>query len=402
MAQSSRPRSIRLFAIACVACAGSDCSARQASDDPVGSVEQALSASVAGFVWAQDTTGDFDPYPQYSYNSSGGVNHIQQLDTGLYDVHFLGLGHGAGVGWGNAQVTAYGFGTERCNLASEVETPDEVTVRVQCRDLLGNPADTQFTVAYERRPDTPWIGMEGGYVYADSMAPPPPGTWTPISFLQWDSIGGTVTIDHNAPGDYLVTFPGQDFHGGTVQVTAGDVGYGDPAVFGPFCKATSWWVANANQYVYVNCYSPGSDAGPMVDAPFWLTFSRRSPNNIPTYTYAWANQPTADSYTPDLTYQHGMVHSECGDTPTSAPVTISRWSAGYYTVAFPDMGPSGRSFPTNVQVSGYGFDMNTCKVSGWSGGGTTVYAGVFCFDATGAPADAYFTIAFSSIQALVC
>ncbi len=108
----------------------------------------------------------------------------------------------------------------------------------------------------------------------------------------------------------------------------------------------------------------------------------RSPPRQGATAYAWANSPSAASYTPSSYYAH---NSSGGD------ITISRIGLGYYRVLFEGIG--GRGVPGgHVQVTGYGSTSGYCKSAGWSSGGDDFYAYVRCFNSAGALADAYYNI----------
>lgn len=98
--------------------------------------------------------------------------------------------------------------------------------------------------------------------------------------------------------------------------------------------------------------------------------------------YAWANNPTAASYTPSATY----AYNEGG-----GPITITRSATGMYSVRFAGLGGNG-SAGGNVQVTGYGSDMNDCKVRFWSSSGTDMVASVMCLTPAGSRVDARYTI----------
>jgi hypothetical protein len=99
--------------------------------------------------------------------------------------------------------------------------------------------------------------------------------------------------------------------------------------------------------------------------------------------WVWGDQPSATSYTPSTSYSFNSSGGAIG---------ISRSSTGRYFVSFSGLGSSQVS---NVLVSGYSTN-GTCKVGGWdvSSAGINVY----CFDASGNPADSYFTLLYQSRQ----
>jgi hypothetical protein len=332
----------------------------------------------SGFVWSAYTTGSNPAVDAYSYNSAGGVNTITNTGTGSYRVDFPGLG---AVYGGNVQVTAYGGGNERCNVSSWGSDKMTLQVYVRCFNPAGAAVNTTFTASYGRRRGTP--GVEGGYVWADQ---PSTASYTPSPTYQWNSAGGSITIQRTSVGYYTVTFPGQAFTGGTVEVS----GYSSNAT----CKSAGWGQSGSNQLVYVACYSP---TGTAMDSYFTAAFSRYSPNQTPAYEYAWADQPTNPSYTASTTYQGGGIP---GGLPASAlppqnPIKITRYGTGYYAVSFPNMRTS--TSKSNVKVTAYGGTSENCKVSGW--GSEIAY--VNCYNAAGSAVDSRYTITYSSDLVLV-
>ena len=101
----------------------------------------------------------------------------------------------------------------------------------------------------------------------------------------------------------------------------------------------------------------------------------------PTTGYALAHEPATASYTPRLNYQYNT---------TGGTTTITRLGVGEYQVSFPDQALEAG----HVQVTAYGwYDSGGkhCKVKYWTpDDGVRVQ----CYNATGAPADSYFTVTF--------
>jgi hypothetical protein len=327
---------------------------------------------VSGFAWAQNSTGDFDASPGFSFNIQGGTNHVTQTGTGTYRVDFEGLG--ANVG-GNAQVTAYGTGSEYCNVSSWISNLMMLELNVSCFDKNGNPVNTRFAASYAYRTDKP--GAEGGYVWADQ---PSSASYTPSTMYQWNSTGSNSTITRSGTGTYAVFLPGQDFVGGTTEVTA----YGS----NKHCKVTSWGPNSGGQTVNVKCFTPSGSAA---DTQFALSFSKGSPNASLAFAYAWSNDATSSSFTADTTYQKGFILGvSSANLPPAKPVTVSRSGTGSYNVVFPGM--DSVSGKTNVKITSYGSDSARCKVASWGSNN----ASVRCFSSSGAAKDSRFDVTFSS------
>jgi hypothetical protein len=343
--------------------------------DGSGDVESATSAlaatSATGFVWAHSATGSYDANQFYSYNSTSATNHVTWLSTGSYRVDFPGLG---AEPTGNVQVTAYGTLNPRCKVERWGRSGvSMLQVFVRCFTSSGAPVDSLFDVAFQRRPTTP--GVAGGYVTADQ---PTASSYTPDPANQWNSVGGTITINHgSSPGVYFVKFPGQSFSGGTVQVTA--VGSGSE-----HCKVGDWGQTGlSDQVVTVYCFTTG---GSLVDTTFSALLAVQWPNYpVNGYGYVWADEPSSSSYV--VTGTRTRVYT---GNPSPGPVTVTRTGLGRYSVVFKGLGSTSKE-PTHVQVTGYGGAAHTCKTTGWSS--DTIQ--VACFSVAGTPVDAMFTATYT-------
>lgn len=335
--------------------------------------------SAAAFVWAQSPTGTYVADNGYAYTSSnwlGDANHtITQLGTGQYRVDFTGVG--AEVG-GNIQVTAYGYGSDRCKSSGWGSNGSVVSAWITCHDVAGQLVNTLFTASYHRRAGGTG-GDIGGYLWAND---PWADSYTPSATYQYNSAAQQNTIQRTGVGSYYVTFPGISVNGGLVEVTA----YGSGS---EYCTIGYW----GSNVVQVNCYANG---GAPADSMFTLNFTDQSPIGTPSYQYAWASDPWSESYTPDTYYQNGAIAS-C--QPDAGIVTMQRFSTGDYLATLPKISPVG----SNVKVTAYGWAGETCKVLGWWGNspeGTQVH--VACFDPFGNPTDAYFDLVYASRSYIIC
>jgi len=398
MIQSRCAGSLRLalasLLLTLVGC-GAEAQSTGETTETTGKAEQALApGSAAGFVWASSPTGTYPAVSAYSHNSTGGTNIINWLNIGQYRVDFPGLGSVVG---GDVQVTAYGSGSERCKVSFWTSSGSTLQVYINCFTATGAPTNTLFTANYVRRSDRP--GIEGAYVWANDST----SAWyTPFSTYSWNSTGGAISISRTGTGAYSVNLAGQNLGGGTVEVTA----YGGT---NSYCKVGSWGGSSVN----VVCFN-GTTGAP-VDSQFDLIFETQSPspldyrsnspNNIWSFSYAWAYSPSAASYTLAGPYQIGKV-SCCTDGagypfgPTQAPGTITRSGIGTYNVKFPGLATMSAS-PSNVKVTGYGYGSDTCKVVNWYTIGNDAYANVVCHTAGGALVDAYYTITYSSFAYII-
>ena len=118
--------------------------------------------------------------------------------------------------------------------------------------------------------------------------------------------------------------------------------------------------------VNVTCYD---GAGNGSDTRFTLLYTKNAQDR-----FAWADQPTAASYTPSASY---------AANPGGSAPTATRAGAGVYTVTFGGQSLTGG----NVQVSGYG-SKAVCNVASWGGTNATVT----CYDRNGTATDSRFTV----------
>ena len=198
--------------------------------------------------------------------------------------------------------------------------------------------------------------------------------YQPPAGSSYNSTGGKITITRSGTGYYNVALSGFAIdppYNDDVQVTArGGTGY---------CNVVDW--GSVPPLIYVNCYTAGGTAA---DGEFTILYQKRyghSGSAAVGNAFVWANEPTTSSYTPSTLYQYNS---------TGGTNTITRSSTGKYSVLLPGLTHIGGQ----VQVTAY--DTNgRCWVTDWNVGssGTTVNVG--CADASGAPADEYFDLAYS-------
>ena len=99
--------------------------------------------------------------------------------------------------------------------------------------------------------------------------------------------------------------------------------------------------------------------------------------------YAFANASTTNRYEPPPAFAHNS---------SGGVVEIVRTSIGRYAVRFEGLG--GEGVPGgHVQVTAFGYTSETCRTNGWSSSrGTDFTVGVLCFNSSGRPANARFTV----------
>jgi hypothetical protein len=99
--------------------------------------------------------------------------------------------------------------------------------------------------------------------------------------------------------------------------------------------------------------------------------------------WLWANQPGATgAYTPNTSYSYNS---------RGGSISVTPGSTGVYTVSFAGL-HIGRG-SDDVQVTPYDTS-GYCMIGGWGNSSTTVNASVYCFDASGNPANTYFDLLY--------
>jgi len=327
----------------------------------------------AAFVWSDLLSPGSDPHtpsPTYQFNSTSpqaAVNTVRHLPgpAGHYEVRFPGLGLSGPAGFGVAHVTAYGGDSTACSVTAitrHVELND-TAIEVSCFSPSGQDADSLFTASL-----TTVRTSGGGRPMAYMIA-------TPSGLVgDFNSTGAWNSVTREATGSYVVRLPNLGAFGGHAQVTAMGAR--------TRCKVVGWGPEGATQVVRVLC--SGVD-GNRRDSSFMFTYVEgldvlgRPPGGHDS-AYAWADQPSAGLYRPRPSYQF--------DNGGNLAATAGRFGPGDYVMRFADADLSRG----NVQVTAYGWGNEYCGVVGWLvGDGIRVR----CFDAAGAPVDAFYDVAFT-------
>lgn len=223
--------------------------AGQPADAPFALLFQASrrGSDAVAYAWGnQPTAASYTPSASYVHNPAGGGASITRSSTGRYRVSFPGL---TGAIGGNALVTAYGTGGERCTVASwGVDRVD-----VQCTDAAGNPADTYFS-ALLTRPTA--ASVDRAWAWADRATT---ASYTPSATYSFNGAGGAVEATRQGAGRYTLSFAGLATAGGNVQATA----YASSA----HCAIGGWTTSGGALTVPVHCFDP---AGAPADSRFAL------------------------------------------------------------------------------------------------------------------------------------
>jgi len=311
-----------------------------------------------GFVWAdQPSAASYAPNSSYAYNDSGTAPHITRSGTGQYQVAFPGLSALYATS-GNVQVTAYGGTSNYCKVAGWSGD----TVSVACFNTAGNPVDSEYTVLF-LFPDS-HTSSHFGFALADQSANP---SYTPDPAHSYNPAAGAITATRSGPGSYSITWSGISgvgSGGGHVEVAA----YGAGNVQ---CRSAGW----GSETAYVACFDP---TGTPVDSAYTILFWRPAAGDH-GLAFAWADQSSSASYTPNATFSYNAG---------GGAVTATRSSTGVYTMTWTGMESIGTD-GGNVQVVAYGSNVR-CQVGSWSSNA----ASVDCFDPSGNPVDSRYDVLF--------
>lgn len=333
----------------------------------------ALSNGAHGFAWVNISSGS--PNASYSYNSAGGAITVASSGTGVYLVTFAGLG-GSG---GNVQVVAYGNTNTRCKVSNWYSGGGAMNIGVRCHNPAGAATNSAFIVQYARQ-DT--NNGAGAHLFAGN---PTAESYNPSSIYSWNSSGGINRIQRIATGIYDAFLPGLAVAGGSVQITA----YGAGA---DHCKVQSWGPSGSEQRIRVRCFDT---TGAASDAAFSLNFfGHQQVSAYDLGAYVWADNMSAASYTPSLTYSYnsGTINGWEGCAGWIGDNTAGRSGLGQYFVRHTILSP----LDAVAHVTAYGSNASFCKVEGWGTFGDGTQVRIRCFDAAGAPVDSQFVEQFSS------
>jgi len=312
-------------------------------------------------------TSPYAPQAKYSYNSTGGSITIAHTGTGTYQVALTGFASGKGD---HVSVTAYGSSSNYCNTGYWL-SGNSPTLFVVCYAPGGTPADTEFTILYQKRMGNFGSASKGiAFLFADD---PTNSSYTPDPNYQYNSTGGTNTVTRSGVGSYSAFLPSLTLKGGQVQVTAHNTN--------AHCYVGKWNSNKLGTTVNIQC----SDAsGVPTDYKYQLAYSIETTLGAVTKTpgiYALASNDTKSKYDANPTYAYNGL--------TTGDLVIKRTMSGEYSVTIPGS-PSFNS--SLVLVTGYNTGAGYCGIRSWSN--TTAF--VDCFDGTGTPKDAEFDVTYQT------
>lgn len=208
-------------------------------------------------------------------------------------------------------------------------------------------------------------------------------TFTPSATYQFDSAGGTITVDRDPvqQNRFRVRFPNCAPGSGVVLASA--YGGNHTAV------VNGWSNLGADVVAWIELYA--ATGVPANNAMFVASYREGAPATGES-GYLWADQPTAASYTPSTYFSFNASHPD---------PTITRLGVGRYEVTFPGLWPNLGL--THAQVTSYrpqAAGLVRSRVESVVGIPTGVVVGVQCRDVGGGLVDAMFVLA-CNVDALV-
>ena len=200
----------------------------------------------------------------YSYNEFGGTNRVTRVSPGVYDNRLPGHGQSDGL----AHVTAYGTGSEYCNVSSLSADGNDRIVRVRCFDTTGQPANAGYSLDYKPL-GLPGVGGTGAHAIANNSTTSSyrPSTWYSTGACQ--PVPRDVLATRAANGKYNMRFNSMAAADGGIIFTIAQVsGYGT----GPgYCKigrdsgTAQWWLPTGTTFtdveIGVRCYNDSGSLG---------------------------------------------------------------------------------------------------------------------------------------------
>lgn len=313
-------------------------------------------------------------------NGFGVLFNFGLLEAGEHEVVALD----AGVEFARASFTTSRFGASflagalGATFARDFPQPDQgaflVWQQASQSFQVGGTCGTPGTVV------CPPSSALSGWTYANQESAA--GPYTNATDAS-NSLSQVNTMTRSGAGVYQVRFGGLalglDKTSGVAHVTArqGNANY---------CVVGGWNPDTNDRVVDVYCYDA---AGVPTDTRFDIAFTRPAPAND-VRAFLWANDASADFYTPDLLYQYSAA---------GPLASIERLAVGTYRAFLPGLSRDGA---VGFMLTAYGGEARRCRVLDTGVDETGRFGvGVACEDAAGAAADSRFTLSVIDHTALV-
>lgn len=322
------------------------------------------------------STFDGNVSPVESYNSAGGTNSLAFIGTTM-QVTLPGLGNGLNsnvqVGAVNSKGRAHYCTVINWGSSNGVD----VIVNVACFDLSNTPVLADFAMFYQARTTRP-VGADVAFVWANQ---PSAAHYRPDPTYSFNSIGGINRINRSSAGNYTVILGDFQATDTNVQVTA----YGNTAAR---CQIVNWMKSFPNAHVQVHCVNAGNTP---TDELFSLSYvlGGVAGSGHAAGAFAWANNPTAKTYTPNRTFQFSNISQ-------AQPLIGTRFGGllqGQYSLEIPN--PGQLTFATVIgMVTAYGSNGEYCDTAGISDLGNEFDLDITCFNAGGVPINTRYSATF--------
>ena len=164
------------------------------------------------YLWADRTTGSFNPNGRYSHSQSLTSNSVTRTAVGRFTATMPGI---SGSG-GNAQVNAYGSGPARCQITNWALSRGTASINIACFNPDGTPVDARFSLRFSQadvvgRSNALAMENAGAYLWADnpdSTEPYAPASSFRFSHLEDVSVFEPPTVGRLSAGRYRASLPG--------------------------------------------------------------------------------------------------------------------------------------------------------------------------------------------------
>ena len=340
-----------------------DLSSATASVPPAASGPvKTLSNRFAYLLADQPTAQLYTPDPNYSYNATGGYISVYRNGTGGYQVVF-----NSPSGWGARNfgfaVTAHGSSTLGCAWRGYYIQTSQLVADVMCFDRVTKlAADSRFSLLMVGSGS---LFPRSAFTTADQPSAP---SYTPGPIDRYSSSTAGMTITRASAGDYDVNLGTGSPAQSTFLVNEAFVNAGAA------CTIGAWRTAS----VQVRCFEATGAPSDYYYRVLQVDGGRPGRR----LGFAWANQPAAASYTPNVNYSFNS---------SGGAVTVTRSGVGHYMVDFAGLQKfTGKT--ENAQVTPWGTKSTSCNAVGWWNSGVGLRVGVECRKLDGSFTDARFNV----------
>jgi hypothetical protein len=342
---------------------------------PVAATASALAGihpDLAGSPWGyvvvrKPHAATYTPAAMDRGNSAGGTNSVTWTEPGRYEVSMPGLANDTSA----VAVTAMSPMARRCVVAGWFTNGSEELIDVDCFKPNGEAVDTPFILSFmvAGTQSTPPSRPGFGFGWANQ---PTTSDYQPTRRFN-SHTGASNSVDRFGPGHYQATFNALGSTGGNVQVTA-------VSSSAATCQS-SWAQSNLRMEAAVQCRRTGTST---IDTQFDIIVTDRlglKGQGGTNVAYLTADRPSATS-----TYVASAARRYA--SPQITP-TIKRTRIGVYIVTLKGMPLGGAALVTPLAGTA-----TICTIGSIATASAPQRIGVRCFDRTGHPKDAKFSLSY--------